>query len=61
MSAIGVEPLVLARTWKPPPNVSSVPTAFMKERFETIPVTSVKTTSVNMASVAPVRKRLASG
>ena len=33
----------------------------MKEPFEAMPVTSVKTTSVNIASVVPVRKRLASG
>ena len=33
----------------------------MNEPFETVPVTSVKTTSVNIASVVPVRKRFESG
>ena len=32
-----------------------------RERFDVVPVTSVKTTSVNIASVTPVRKRLRSG
>ena len=35
--------------------------AWRNDPFEAVPVTSVKTTSVNIASVVPVRKRLASG
>ena len=61
MSVMGVVPPVLARTLNPPPKVSSCRMAFMNEPFEATPVTSVKTTSVNMARVVPVRKRLASG
>ncbi len=58
---MGATAEVLARTWKPPPNSSLFSKALMNEPDEAVPVTSVKTTSVNIASVVPVRKRLASG
>ena len=61
MSVIGAVADVPARTWKPPPNSSMFPNAFWNEPDEAVPVTSVKTTSVNIASVAPVRKRALSG
>ena len=61
MFSIGAVAEVPARTWKPPPNWSASPSAFWKEPDDAVPVTSVKTTSVNIASVAPVRNRARSG
>ena len=58
--AIGAVAVVPARTWNPPPK-SSTSMACTNEPFDAVPVTSVKTTRVNMASVVPVRKRAASG
>ena len=60
MSSIGAVPVVPARTWNPPPK-SSTSMAWTNEPFDAVPVTSVNTTRVNMASVVPVRKRAASG
>ena len=61
MFSIGAVAEVPARTWKPPPNWSAFANAFWNEPDDAVPVTSVKTTSVNIASVAPVRKRARSG
>ena len=60
MSSIGAVPVVPARTWNPPPT-SSTPMAWTNDPFDTVPVTSVNTTRVNIASVVPVRKRAARG
>ena len=46
---------------KPPPNAFASENAWMNEPDVAVPVTIVKTTSVNIASVVPVRNRLASG
>ena len=61
MSRIGLVGAVVARMSNPPPNVSMLLKPLRKEPVVIAPVTSVKTTSVNMASVTPVRNRLASG
>ena len=61
MSSIAATAPVPARIWKPPPKASSLPNAAWNEPVDVAPVTSVKTTSVNMARVVPVRKRLRSG
>jgi hypothetical protein len=58
---IGLAADELARTSKPPPKVFRSSKAFTNEPVVIAPTTSVKTTSVNMASVTPVRKRLRSG
>ena len=60
MSSMGAVPVVPARTWKPPPK-SSTSIAWTNDPFEAVPVTSVNTTRVNIASVVPVRNRAASG
>ena len=61
MSSIAATAPVPARIWKPPPNASTLPSAAWNEPVDVDPVTSVKTTRVNIASVVPVRKRLRSG
>ena len=60
-SRTGVDGAATARTSKPPPNVSVSSQAFMNETETIVPTTSVKTTSVNIASVTPVRNRFRSG
>jgi hypothetical protein len=60
-SSIGAPADVPARTWKPPPNSSTLLSALSNEPGAAVPVTSVKTTSVNIASVAPVRNRARKG
>ena len=59
--SIGAPADVPARTWNPPPNWSTSLIAESNELGAAVPVTSVKTTSVNIASVAPVLKRALSG
>ena len=61
MSVMGADPLVPAVTSNPPPNSSRSAAAFRNELVDAEPVTSVKTTSVNIARVAPVRNLLVSG
>ena len=61
MSSIGAAAPVPARTSKPPPDLSTSWKEWTNEPDVTVPVTSVKTTRVNIASVVPVRKRLVSG
>jgi hypothetical protein len=60
-SSIGLIAAELARTSNPPPNISSLSNARTKEPEIVPPTTSVKTTSMNIASVMPVRKRFRSG
>ena len=50
-----------ARTWKPPPKTSTSSNVDWNDPVDVEPVTSVNTTSVNMASVVPVLNRLLSG
>ena len=52
---------VSARMSKPPPNVRSSSNARMNDPEIVEPLTSVKTTRVNIAMVTPVRKRVRSG
>ena len=61
MCTIGCAGEVVARTSKPPPKASRSLNAFVNAPEVVAPTTSVKTTSVNIASVTPVRKRLRSG
>ena len=61
MSVIGLDGDVVARMSKPPPKSSMSFTPFTNEPVVIAPMTSVKTTSVNIASVTPVRNRLRSG
>ena len=61
MSGIAARAPVPARMSNPPPKVSTSFRAAWNDPVEVEPVTSVKTTSVNIASVVPVRKRLRSG
>src|SRR5205823_1718889 len=61
MSPIGAEADVEARTSKPPPKALTSLKAWTNDPVVVAPTTSVKTTSVNIASVTPVRQRLRSG
>ena len=61
MWAIGAAGEDVARTSKPPPNVLTSLNPLTNEPVVIAPTTSVKTTSVNMARVTPVRNRLRSG
>ena len=60
-SPTGLAGAVVARMSNPPPNVSVSLAPLTNDPVMTAPVTRVKTTSVNIASVTPVRNRLASG
>ena len=61
MFTIGCAGDVVARMSKPPPKTVMSLKAFVNAPDVVAPTTSVKTTSVNIASVTPVRKRLRSG
>ena len=61
MFTIGSAGEDVARMSKPPPKTSRSLKAFVNAPEVVAPTTSVKTTSVNIASVTPVRKRLRSG
>ena len=61
MSGTGLAGATLARMSKPPPNVARLLTPLTNDLVVVAPTTSVNTTSVNIASVTPVRKRLRSG
>lgn len=60
-SPIGRTGAATARTSKPPPKRSTSSSERMKEPEIVPPVTRVKITSVNMASIIEVRSRLRSG
>src|SRR3954454_5782019 len=61
MLLTGLAGAVVARVSKPPPHVSMLLNASTTEPVVMAPVTRVKTTSVNMASVTPVRNLLRKG
>ena len=61
MSTIGAAGEVVARMSKPPPNAFRLFAAPTNDPVVVAPTTSVNTTSVNIARVTPVRKRLRSG
>ena len=61
MSATGAAGEAVARTSKPPPKVLMLLKALVNDPVVVAPTTRVKTTSMNIASVTPVRKRLRSG